>query len=307
MLMKFSDKLWKNSRKENQKIESNPLISKKEILTKTGNIIRNRREYLGISMIEMADDTLITVSVLEALERGWQDRLPERTYLISMLARIEKRLDLPENCLKEILPIPTYHEIREKPRFTPGNIDILTTWQGNIVYIFVICLSIFALNRQQLNLISQKSKDLQPVELYIEKQESIDGSNITKDSIKNTRSFDQSKQLQTQEWIALFKRTAKQPLNSLQLSLYQPSKVILIRQGKDNLTFNSTVGKLSLQLNTPIQLQIDPIPKDPYQVLWNNSPQTPTDNKNGIYRWGDPLNKLAAPAVDLPQNTALSP
>ena len=32
--------------------------------------------------------------MIEALERGWSDRLPERAYLASMLPQLERRLAL---------------------------------------------------------------------------------------------------------------------------------------------------------------------------------------------------------------------
>ena len=60
-----------------------------------GLMLRRRREELGLSLRELATETRITTPVIEALERGWGDRLPERAYLASMLPQIETRLALP--------------------------------------------------------------------------------------------------------------------------------------------------------------------------------------------------------------------
>ena len=71
-----------------------------------GLMLRRRREELGLSLRDLANETRITTTVIEALERGWRDRLPERAYLASMLPQIERRLALPGGCLDPLLPPP---------------------------------------------------------------------------------------------------------------------------------------------------------------------------------------------------------
>ena len=68
--------------------------------------IRQRRDELGISLRELALQTRITTPVLEALERGWRDRLPERTYLSAMVIRLEQALSVPSGSLAAVLPAP---------------------------------------------------------------------------------------------------------------------------------------------------------------------------------------------------------
>ena len=46
--------------------------------------MKQRREAGGLTLRELALETRITTPVIEALERGWSDRLPERAYLASM-------------------------------------------------------------------------------------------------------------------------------------------------------------------------------------------------------------------------------
>ena len=121
-----------------------------------GLLLRRRREELGLSLRDLANETRITTPVIEALERGWRDRLPERAYLASMLPQIERRLALPGGCLDPLLPPPVL--LRRGPakaglgRFTLGNIDVFTTWQGTVVYAAVIAFSLLAINRQQQDL-----------------------------------------------------------------------------------------------------------------------------------------------------------
>ena len=128
-------------------------VSREDHARILGAMIREHRELLGLTLRDLATQIRITTPVLEALERGWIDRLPERAYLVSMLPQIERRLELPSGCLDPVLPAPACHS-RRKPvrgfgRFTPGSIDVFTTWQGSVVYGAVILLSLLAINRQQ--------------------------------------------------------------------------------------------------------------------------------------------------------------
>ena len=115
-----------------------------------GLLLRRRREELGLSLRDLANETRITTPVIEALERGWRDRLPERAYLASMLPQIEHRLALPGGCLNPLLPPPVLLRRRSAKaglgRFTLGNIDVFTTWQGTVVYAAVIGFSLLAIN-----------------------------------------------------------------------------------------------------------------------------------------------------------------
>ena len=53
-----------------------------------GQRLRLRREERGLSLRDLALQTRISAAVLEAIERGWRDRLPEATYLRTMVPLI---------------------------------------------------------------------------------------------------------------------------------------------------------------------------------------------------------------------------
>ena len=61
------------------------LESRNNSLEEAGQLLREQRERKGLSMRDLSKEVRITTSVLEALERGWQDRLPEAAYLVAML------------------------------------------------------------------------------------------------------------------------------------------------------------------------------------------------------------------------------
>ena len=54
-------------------------------LQEAGRQLRQAREARGLGLRQLAQETRISTAVLEALERGWRDRLPEPTYLRTMI------------------------------------------------------------------------------------------------------------------------------------------------------------------------------------------------------------------------------
>ena len=54
-------------------------------------------------------------------------------------------------------------------RFTLGNIDVFTTWQGTVVYAVVIGFSLLGINRQQQDLALRNSLSLEPVRADVER------------------------------------------------------------------------------------------------------------------------------------------
>ena len=272
-----------------------------------GVMLRQRREELGLSLRDLANETRITTPVIEALERGWRDRLPERAYLASMLPQIERRLALPAGCLDPLLPQPV--SLQRGPaksglrRFTLGNIDVFTTWQGTVVYVVVIAFSLLGINRQQQDLALRNSLSLEPVRADVEainRRPNLAGSD---QRIAALRPLEQVQQRTPQEWLELVRGALSQTQGVLEVVVAEPRELQLSSGGGDRVQFTATVGGLTLQLQAPIELRLDPPAGDGDQVLWNGEPLQVDPQRPGIYR----VNKLPAPESDRPQTAPLDP
>ena len=133
-----------------------------------GQRLREEREARGLNLRQLALDTRISTAVLEALEKGWRDRLPEPTYLRGMLTLLEQRLELSGGSLQVALPPRVSQagaslvDVRQR-RFSPTSIELFTTWQGCLLY-GLLCLGlIYGLNRQQQQLASRGLFTLRPL------------------------------------------------------------------------------------------------------------------------------------------------
>lgn len=149
-------RLWQQSRHPAAATGSGGEPLADPLLT-AGRLLREARERRGLGLRQLAQQTRISTPVLEALERGWRDRLPESTYLRTMLPLIERHLELEPASLQKLLPSEPLpgQKLRKGNllrRFTPGSIDVFTTWQGTLVYGLLTLGLIYALNLQQQRL-----------------------------------------------------------------------------------------------------------------------------------------------------------
>ena len=125
--------------------EDNDLDLPNNPLKEAGNILTSKRKELGINRYDLARRTLITPYVIEAIENGWTNKLPEKTYLSSMLERLEQELNIPNNKLTNLIKEERSIKYNKRGDFVP-NIDIFYSWKGNIAYIFLMLLILFLLN-----------------------------------------------------------------------------------------------------------------------------------------------------------------
>ena len=256
-------------------------------LEEAGQLLREQRERKGLSMRDLSKEVRITTPVLEALERGWQDRLPEPAYLVAMLQRLESYFELPTNSLSAALPNrPGSNRLATNgrgTRFTLGSIDIFTTWQGSVVYGAVMIGSILALNHQQRHLININAFSPKPIPINTP----LDSDQI----LKGLRPLE--------ERLTAGAGQASLPLDPLtrtgvlEIKLNQPRQISLSSEGGDRTQLQGATGTVTLQLLPPFDLSITPPPGEADSVNWNGQALAPKPNQAGSYH--------------LPQAAALSP
>ena len=274
-------------RQNNKQNAPKSLESRNNSLEDAGQLLREQRERKGLSMRDLSKEVRITTPVLEALERGWQDRLPEAAYLVAMLQRLETYLDLPNNSLSAALPHrPGSNRLAtngRSTRFTLGSIDIFTTWQGSLVYGAVMIGSILALNHQQRHLSNMNAFSPKPIPINtpLDSYQILKGLRPLEEAI--TDSLGQG---------ALPLDQLTKP-GVLEININQPRQISLSSEGGDRTNLQGATGTVTLQLLPPVVLSINPPPGEADSVNWNGQALSPKTNQPGSYR--------------LPQTAALSP
>ena len=267
---------WRRKRKSEANAPDQPLTEAP--LIEAGQLLRQHREQRGLSLRDLSREVRITTPVLEALERGWSDRLPEPAYLVAMLHRLEQYLQLEHNSLSGALPEDCFQQRlpqeQRRTRFTLGSIDIFTTWQGSLVYIVAITVSLLGLNQQQRQLAIDNTKSFTPVPL-----------NLQQDSdalLQGLRPLAELRSQQTSDSVS--KLLENQPLPGvLEVTLQKPSTLTLSSEGGDRSSLKGATGTLTLQLLPPLQLNVQPAPAEG-DVRWDGIPQKAMNKQPGIYR-----------------------
>jgi transcriptional regulator with XRE-family HTH domain len=237
-------------------------------LVALGQQLRQRREERGLSLRELALRTLISTTVLEALERGWRDRLPEKAYLRRMLPLIEADLELPRGSLTPALPAASTSS--PSHGFTPGELEVFSSWQGTVLYGLLTLGLIYALNLEQQRLAALGLLALRPVPAQpAPAQDSADQALLR--SFPELRPLDLASRGQG---LRLLAAPSASPVNGgmpglLELDLAEPSRLVLSGGGGMRSTLEAAQGQLRLPLTPPWELQLAPAPQRPDQVRWN--------------------------------------
>ena len=242
-------------------------------LLEAGQQLRLAREARGLNLRQLAQETRISSAVIEALERGWRDRLPEATYLRTMLPLLEAHLGLAAGSLEAALPSAEPPEQQRRKsfvmlRFTPGSIDVFTTWQGTWIYA-VLCLGlVYGLNLEQQRLAAEGLLALRPLapssSQATSSQPEAKGSQQLLKLFPDLRPLDQAARGQG---LRILGRTSTGTANGgtgqLLLRLAQPSQIELQTAGGLRVALAGGKGELTLPVTTPFRLTLSPPPSGP--------------------------------------------
>jgi len=283
-------------------------LSREEQLCQLGQLMKQRREAEGLTLRELALETRITTPVIEALERGWSDRLPERAYLASMLPQLERRLALTPGVLQPVLPPAVIRQRQgnlNQRRFTLGSIDVFTTWQGTVVYAALIAVSLLTINRQQQNLALRNSQSLEPVRADLAALDQTAALPSGDPQLDTLRPLDRARTRAIRRQRSTSPVAAVSGPGVLTFQLSQPRQLALTSGGGDRLQLQLQAGSATLQLLAPVQVVIKPPPEEVDQLLWNGQALMAEANRPGTYRVE--AARAAAPAPLRPQTAPRSP
>jgi len=287
-------------------------------LLAAGRSLREARESRGLGLRQLAQETRISTAVLEALERGWRDRLPEPAYLRTMLVLLERRLDLPPGSLEGALPAEQErpHGPRRESllrRFTPGSIDVFTTWQGTVLYGLLSLALLYGLNRQQRHLVEQGLFSTRPVPPLGSGAGPAAGAGADGALLQahpalrplERAAAGQALQRLRQE---SGRRRPDLSLGLLRMSLERPTRVELRTPRGGDTTLEAIRGELALPVLPPFRLRLAPAP-GAGAVLWNGTVLAPASRSDegqegsgaeGGASYRDPPTARAAAARPLP-------
>jgi len=260
-------------------------------LQEAGRQLRLARESRGLGLRQLAQETRISTAVLE---RGWRDRLPERTYLRTMIPLLERHLAMPTGSLQPVVP-PNPRQLHEGPggkgrlrRFTPGSIDVFTSWQATLLYALLTLGLIHLLNLQQFQLASRGVLSTHPLPPLKEPAAAAAASAQTGaellEAFPDLRPINQAA---SGKGLRLLRKDARTggpdlSLGILNLTTTTPTRVEIRSDRGGTTTLSGVEGELALPVLPPFRLTLSPEPQGA-AVRWRGVVQAPQSGEAGTY------------------------
>ena len=140
---------FKKSKKFNIEKKKNSIV---DPYINIGNIIKENRIKRNLSIEDLSSLSKIPISTIIGIENNVKELIPQYPFIRSILLKLEECLSIEKFKLinlirKENIPIKK----RIRGNFTLIKIDLLNSWQGGFIYLFLIIISIFVLNSYFLN------------------------------------------------------------------------------------------------------------------------------------------------------------
>jgi len=153
--MEFSKimKLLKNIYKK--KKTSRPRENFKNELDKyeeLSNCVRQSRSNKNLTQEKLSEISKIPLSIIIALENNEKNLIPEYPFIRSILLKLEECLSLQKDQLINLVQEDKkYNNKKIKINYFTNKLDLINSWQGNLIYILILLISLLILNNYFIN------------------------------------------------------------------------------------------------------------------------------------------------------------
>ena len=133
----------------NQKVENNEGLNqiKFDHYGEIAKLIKEARIKQNLTIQDLSRISNITEQTLNSIENNNQNLIPKYPFIRSILIKIEECLVLKKHTLVELAKREVKTCKKEKQDFIVTKIDLINTWQGTLLYFFLLILAIFILKK----------------------------------------------------------------------------------------------------------------------------------------------------------------
>ena len=137
-LFLFNKKTEKNKDLNNEVVDYYSQIAK---------LVSEARIQQNLTIQELSRISKINEQTISSIEKNNKKIRPKYPFIRSILIKLEECLFLDKNTLVNLAVRERENFKREKKDFLVSKFDLLNTWQGSLLYFFILVLSIFILKR----------------------------------------------------------------------------------------------------------------------------------------------------------------
>ena len=112
-----------------------------------GKLIKEARIKQNLTIEELSLKSKIPEQIIKSIENNKKNDRPKHPFIRSILIKLEECLLLKNNILVKLSDYKREPFKKEKRDFIVIKFDLLNTWQGSLLYFFILILTIFILKR----------------------------------------------------------------------------------------------------------------------------------------------------------------
>ena len=143
--MNFFKNLFINNKKvENKKIFTNSKFSQYGEIAK---LVKEARIQKNLTIQELSLISKIPEQTIKSIENNDENIRPKYPFIRSVLIKLEECLVLKKNILVELTIKERKPLKKEKNDFLFSKFDLINSWQGSLLYFFILVLTISLLKR----------------------------------------------------------------------------------------------------------------------------------------------------------------
>ncbi len=133
----------------NKKIENNKVLTYEVVdnYVEIAKLVKEARIQQNLTIKELSRISKIPEQTINSIENNKKNIRPKFPFIRSILFKLEECLILKKNTLVKLATREKNSFKKEKPNFLITKFDLLNTWQGSLLYFFILILTIFILKR----------------------------------------------------------------------------------------------------------------------------------------------------------------
>ncbi|MDA9738426.1 helix-turn-helix domain-containing protein [Prochlorococcus sp. AH-736-L17] len=110
-------------------------------------LVKEARLQKNLTVKELSYISKIPERIINSIENNNKNIRPEYPFIRSILIKLEECLGLKKNTLLKLAVKERKILKKERKDFLFRKFDLINTWQGSILYFFILVLTIFTLKR----------------------------------------------------------------------------------------------------------------------------------------------------------------
>ena len=133
-----------NKKTENNKVLDNRVVDQYKEIAK---LVKEARIQQNLTIKELSHISKIPEKIINSIENNNNNIRPKYPFIRSILIKIEECLGFKKNTLVKLAIREREIFKKEKKDFLVRKFDLINTWQGSLLYFFLLVLTIFILKK----------------------------------------------------------------------------------------------------------------------------------------------------------------